>query len=652
MKLSALQTARYAYAPKLPAILTAKLDTIAIETGKPTQSVANQAELKAIFKNTYGKPLVTFVKGKNKNTGKVLRVGVILSGGQAPGGHNVIAGIYDGLKKGNKDSKLFGFLGGPSGLVDAQYVEIKDKFMDEYRNTGGFDIIGSGRTKIETPEQIAASMDTAKKLKLDAIVIIGGDDSNTNAALLAEHFVSAGMSTQVIGVPKTIDGDLKNDMIETSFGFDTACKTYSELIGNIERDANSAKKYWHFIKLMGRSASHIALECALETQPNACLISEEIEEKKMTLRQITEYVANIVAKRAEKGDNFGVILIPEGLVEFVPEMKILIAELNDLMATKAAEFNKLAGFEQQAGWLVKNLSKVSQDAFITLPQNIAKQFLMDRDPHGNVQVSRIETEQLLISMVDEKLKSMKKAGTYSGKFSALGHFFGYEGRCAFPSNFDADYCYSLGFAAFVLIAEGLTGYLSSVRNLTAPAKDWIAGGVPLTMMMNMEQRHGSMKPVIRKALVELDGKPFKEFVKNRDEWAVTTSFTYPGAIQYYGPDEVCNQPTATIVIERGKGKSSPVKAVAPKAAAKPAAKVAAPKADKKAAAKPAAKAPAKKAAAPKAAAKPAVKAAAKPAAKAAVKAPAKKAAAPKAAAKPAAKAAKAPAKKAPAKKAK
>ncbi len=641
MKLSALQTARYAYAPKLPAILTAKLDTIAIETGKPTQSVANQAELKAIFKNTYGKPLVTFVKGKNKSVGKVLRVGVILSGGQAPGGHNVIAGIYDGLKKGNKDSKLFGFLGGPSGLVEAQYVEIKDKFMDEYRNTGGFDIIGSGRTKIETPEQIAASMDTAKKMKLDAIVIIGGDDSNTNAALLAEHFVSAGMSTQVIGVPKTIDGDLKNDMIETSFGFDTACKTYSELIGNIERDANSAKKYWHFIKLMGRSASHIALECALETQPNVCLISEEIEQKKMTLRQITEYVANIVAKRAEKGDNFGVILIPEGLVEFVPEMKILIAELNDLMSTKAAEFNKLSGFEQQAGWLVKNLSKASQDAFITLPQNIAKQFLMDRDPHGNVQVSRIETEQLLISMVDEKLKSMKKAGTFSGKFSALGHFFGYEGRCAFPSNFDADYCYSLGFAAFILIAGGLTGYLSSVRNLTAPAKDWVAGGVPLTMMMNMEQRHGSQKPVIRKALVELDGKPFKEFVKNREEWAVTTSFTYPGAIQYYGPDEVCNQPTATIVIERGKGKSSPVKAAktAPKAAAKPVAKAPA-KADKpaKAVKAPAAKAPAKKAAAPKAAAKPAAKA------------PAKKAAAPKAAAKPAAKAP--AAKKAPAKKTK
>lgn len=624
MKLSALQTARYQYAPKLPAVLTAKLDTIAIETGKPTQSIANQAELKTLFKNTYGKPLVTFAKGKNKDVSKVLRVGVILSGGQAPGGHNVIAGLYDGIKKGNKNSKLFGFQGGPSGLIDGKFVEIKDKFMDEYRNTGGFDIIGSGRTKIETPEQYAASMNTAKKMKLDAIVIIGGDDSNTNAALLAEKFLGAGMSTQVIGVPKTIDGDLKNEMIETSFGFDTACKTYSEVIGNIERDANSAKKYWHFVKLMGRSASHIGLECALQTQPNVCLISEEIEEKKMTLRQITEYIANIVAKRAANGENFGVALIPEGLVEFVPEMKALIAELNDLMAKKADEFAKLSGFDAQAAWLVKNLTKASADTFTTLPAAIAAQLLMERDPHGNVQVSLIETEKLLSSLVAAKLDEMKKAGTFKGKFSALHHFFGYEGRCAFPSNFDADYCYSLGFTAFVLVAGGLTGYLSSVRNLTAPAKDWVAGGVPLTMMMNMEQRHGSQKPVIRKALVELDGKPFKEFAKNREEWAVTTSFTYPGAIQYYGPDEVCNQPTKTLQLERKPMKAAPAKAAkaaAPKAA-KPAAakKAAAPKADK----------PVKAAKAPAA-----EKAAAKKAAKAAKPVAAKKAAAPKAAAKPA-----------------
>jgi pyrophosphate--fructose-6-phosphate 1-phosphotransferase len=620
MKLSALQTARYQYAPKLPAVLTAKLDTIAIETGKPTQSIANQTELKALFKNTYGKPLVTFVKGKNKDVSKVLRVGVILSGGQAPGGHNVIAGLYDGIKKGNKNSKLYGFQGGPSGLIDGKYVEIKDKFMDEYRNTGGFDIIGSGRTKIETAEQYAASMATAKKMKLDAIVIIGGDDSNTNAALLAEKFLGAGMSTQVIGVPKTIDGDLKNEMIETSFGFDTACKTYSEVIGNIERDANSAKKYWHFIKLMGRSASHIGLECALQTQPNVCLISEEIEEKKMTLRQITEYIANIVAKRAANGENFGVALIPEGLVEFVPEMKALIAELNDLMAKKADEFAKLSGFEAQSAWLVKNLTKASADTFTTLPAGIAAQLLMERDPHGNVQVSLIETEKLLSSLVAEKLAEMKKAGTFKGKFAALHHFFGYEGRCAFPSNFDADYCYSLGFTAFILVAGGLTGYLSSVRNLTAPAKDWVAGGVPLTMMMNMEQRHGSQKPVIRKALVELDGKPFKEFAKNRDEWAVKTSFTYPGAIQYYGPDEVCNQPTKTLQLERKPMKAAPAKAAK---AAKPAAakKAAAPKADKPVKA---AKAPVAK----KAAAKPAAKKAAAP--KAAKPAAAKKPAAPKA----------------------
>jgi pyrophosphate--fructose-6-phosphate 1-phosphotransferase len=640
MKLSALQTARYQYAPKLPAILTAKLDTIEIETGKATQSIANQAELKTLFKNTYGKPLVTFTKGKNKDVKKPLRVGVILSGGQAPGGHNVIAGLYDGLKKGNPDSKLFGFLGGPSGLIDAQYVEIKDKFMDEYRNTGGFDIIGSGRTKIETPEQYAASMDTAKKMKLNAIVIIGGDDSNTNAALLAEKFLAAGMSTQVIGVPKTIDGDLKNDMIETSFGFDTACKTYSEVIGNIERDANSAKKYWHFIKLMGRSASHIGLECALQTQPNVCLVSEEIEAKKMTLRQITEYIANIVAKRAENGENFGVALIPEGLVEFVPEMKTLISELNDLLAKKTADFNKLSGFGDQAAFIIKNLSKDSADTFATLPASIAAQFLKERDPHGNVQVSLIETEKLLSSLVEAKLADMKKAGTFKGKFSALHHFFGYEGRCAFPSNFDADYCYSLGFTAFLLIAGGLTGYLSSVRNLTAPAKDWIAGGVPLTMMMNMEQRHGSQKPVIRKALVELDGKPFKEFVKNRDEWAVKTSFTYPGAIQYYGPDEVCNQPTKTLQLER-----KPVKPAATKAAKT--AKAAAPakaKADKPAKAE-------KKAAAPKAekaAAKPAKAKADKPA-KAAKPAAVKKSAVTKVAAPKAEKAskpAKAPAKKA------
>ena len=552
MEISALQKARYAYKPKLPAILCESVAHIAVQSGAPTQSIADQTDLKALFRHGYGKPVVTFVKGDNGKTSRKLTVGVILSGGQAPGGHNVMAGIYDGLKKGNAASRLLGFLGGPSGLVDNRTVEITDAFMDQYRNTGGFDMIGSGRTKIESPEQFAASLETAKKLGLDAVVVIGGDDSNTNAALLAEYFAEQGSAVQVIGCPKTIDGDLKNEHVETSFGFDTATKTYAELIGNIGRDANSAKKYWHFIKLMGRSASHITLECALRTQPNICLVSEEIEEKKLSLSQIVDQICDSVAKRAANKENFGVVLIPEGLVEFVPEMKKLISELNDVMAHHAVGFGKLSGFEAQAVWLSKKLSPESAAAMGALPSEIAKQLLMDRDPHGNVQVSRIETEKLLIGMVEQKLAEMKKSGAYTGKFSALAHFFGYEGRCAFPSNFDADYCYALGFSAFVLIASGMSGYISSVRNLIAPASQWIAGGVPLTMMMNMEQRHGSKKPVIRKALVELDGKPFKTFAAKRAEWAVKTSFLFPGAIQYYGPTEVCDQPTATLLLEHSK----------------------------------------------------------------------------------------------------
>ena len=582
MEISALQKARYAYEPKLPAILTAPIDGIAVKFGEPTEALADKKDLKALFKHTYGKPVAKFAAGKNAGAGKKLTVGVILSGGQAPGGHNVIAGIFDGLKKGNKASKLLGFLGGPSGLVDNKTVEISAKMMAEYRNTGGFDMIGSGRTKIETPEQFAASLATAKALKLDAIVVIGGDDSNTNAALLAEYFVAQGSPVQVIGCPKTIDGDLKNEHIETSFGFDTAVKTYSELIGNIERDSNSAKKYWHFIKLMGRSASHIALECGLQTQPNVTLVSEEVEAKKQSLATIVDQICDSVSKRAANGDNFGVVLIPEGLVEFVPEMKKLIAELNDLMAVHAAEFGKLSGFEQQAAWLAGKLSKGSAATIARLPAEIAKQLLMDRDPHGNVQVSRIETEKLLIGMVEARLAELKKKGTYKGKFSALGHFFGYEGRCAFPSNFDADYCYALGFSAFLLINAGLTGYLSSVKNLTAPAAKWVAGGVPLTMMMNMEQRHGSKKPVIKKALVELDGAPFKALAAKRAEWAVKTSFLFPGAIQYYGPSEVCDQPTKTLKLESSGAK----------AAKKPAAPKAKAPAKEKAPAK--AKAPAKK----------------------------------------------------------
>ena len=552
MKVSALQKARYQYQPKLPSILSEAIEEVAISLGEATKSIADSEALAELFKHTYGKPIASFIKGTNQKIKRPLTVGVILSGGQAPGGHNVIAGLYDGLKKGNSASRLLGFMGGPSGLLEDKALEFTDAIINEYRNTGGFDIIGSGRTKIETPEQFAASLETAKKRKLDAVVIIGGDDSNTNASLLAEYFTAQGCATQVIGCPKTIDGDLKNEYIEASFGFDTAAKTYSEIIGNIERDATSAKKYWHFIKLMGRSASHITLECGLQTQPNICLISEEIESKKISMSQIVEQICSSIVKRAANKENFGVVLIPEGLIEFVPEMKKLIKELNDLMADFADELSGITNFIDEVYWLDRHLSVDSSTLFKKLPPEIAQQLLADRDPHGNVQVSRIDTEKLLIGMVEKKLKELKSMGVYSGSFSALAHFFGYEGRCAFPSNFDADYCYSLGFTAFVLIASGLTGYVSSVRNLTAPADKWIPGGIPLTMMMNMERRHGSSKPVIKKALVELEGKPFTTFAEQRETWAVETSYHFPGAIQYYGPGEVCDQPTKTLMLEHGK----------------------------------------------------------------------------------------------------
>ena len=552
MNISFLQKARYSYKPKLPAILSGSIDDIAVSFGSPTESISNREELRGIFKNTYGKPLATFVKGKNDKIKRELKVGVILSGGQAPGGHNVIAGLFDGLKKGNPNSVLYGFKGGPSGLTDNKSFVLTPEIIDEYRNTGGFDIIGSGRTKIETKEQFAASLETVKKLNLDAVVVIGGDDSNTNAALLAEYYLENGASAQVIGCPKTIDGDLKNEHIETSFGFDTACKTYSELIGNICKDTNSAKKYWHFIKLMGRAASHIALECAFQTQPNICLISEEIEAKQYSLDNIVDQICESIAKRADNGENFGVVLIPEGLVEFIPEIKHLIEELNDTIAGEEDKFASLHNFPDQLQWLSGRLTDVSYAILKMFPQDIAQQFLMDRDPHGNVQVSRIDTEKLLVGMVGKKLSVMKERGHYSGKFSYLTHFFGYEGRCAFPSNFDSDYCYSLGYSAFVLISSGLTGYISSVKNLTAPAEQWIAGGVPLTMMMNLEHRHGAQKPVIKKALVDLDGKPFKAFASKRGEWAVKTSYIFPGSIQYFGPPEVCDQPSITLKIEHEK----------------------------------------------------------------------------------------------------
>ena len=546
MNISHLQKARATYKPALPKALQ---HNVSINTGRNTESVADQADIKKIFPNTYGMPLVNFEAGSEKTELPAINVGVILSGGQAPGGHNVIAGIFDGLKSVNSKNKLYGFLGGPGGLVDGKYKELTVEIIDEFRNTGGFDIIGSGRTKLEETTQFDKGAEVCSILGISALVIIGGDDSNTNASLLAEYYVQRKVNIKVIGVPKTIDGDLKNEMIEASFGFDTACKVYSELIGNIERDANSAKKYWHFIKLMGRSASHITLECALQTHPNYAVISEEIQEKKLTLNQIVEDIARTIKNRADNNENFGVCLVPEGLIEFIPEIKKLISELNDILADKADFFNSLPTDDEKFQFINSHLSAESSKALNSLPNEIRVQLLMDRDPHGNVQVSRIETEKLLIEMAEEKLKEWKSEGKYKGKFSSQAHFLGYEGRCASPSNFDANYCYSLGYTAALLVINGKTGYMASVRNLTQPADKWVAGGIPLTMMMNLEKRHGKMKPVIQKALVNLDGTPFKEFDKNRDDWAVKPCYIYPGPIQYFGPSEVCDQPTITMQLE-------------------------------------------------------------------------------------------------------
>ncbi|WP_300957086.1 diphosphate--fructose-6-phosphate 1-phosphotransferase [Faecalibaculum rodentium] len=551
MTISPLQKARYQYEPKLPGMLRSGVDKIAVKEGEPTQSVADQETIKSLFPNTYGKNEITFVEGESTASPDTQVVGVILSGGQAPGGHNVICGLYDALKAASPENVLIGFKNGPSGLIDDDFVVFDDEFIDKYRNTGGFDIIGSGRTKLETEEQFKVAADVAKKHGMNAIVIIGGDDSNTNAAVLAEYMAAHDTGVQVIGAPKTIDGDLKNDDIEASFGFDTATKTYAELIGNIERDANSAKKYWHFIKVMGRSASHVALEAALQTQPNICLISEEVAAKKMSLSEIADYIADSVEKRAANGDNFGVAIIPEGVVEFVPEFSALIAEINELLAgAKADEFNALPTWKEKYEFIKNGLTKESFEVFDILPENIQQQLFLERDPHGNVQVSLIESEKLFSALVANKLKERKEKGTYKGKFSPLHHFFGYEGRCAFPSNFDADYCYSLGYNAALLIQNGFTGYLSKISNLSKPAAEWVAGGMPITKMMNIERRHGEDKPVIRKALVELDGKPFQFFADNRDNWAVETAYLYPGAIQYYGPEEVCDLTTKTLKLEQ------------------------------------------------------------------------------------------------------
>ena len=549
MNQSPLQKARYQYSPKLPGMLRNGISEICVKEGNATQSVADQEKIAALFPNTYGEKEITFEKGENTSAAKKQVVGVILSGGQAPGGHNVICGLYDALKATSKENVLYGFKNGPIGLLEDNYVEFDDAYIDAYRNTGGFDIIGSGRTKLETEEQFAVAAKVCEKHGITAIVIIGGDDSNTNAAVLAEYFAAHNTGVQVIGCPKTIDGDLKNEDIEYSFGFDTATKTYSELIGNIERDANSAKKYWHFVKVMGRSASHVALECALETQPNICLISEEVAAKKQSLSEIADYIADAVEKRSANGNNFGVAIIPEGVVEFVPEFKALIAEINELLAgNKTEEFNALGSWEEKYAFIEKGLTAESMAVFAILPQTIQQQLFLERDPHGNVQVSLIESEKLFSALVKDKLTERG----FTGKFNALHHFFGYEGRCAFPSNFDADYCYSLGYNAFMLIQYGYNGYLSKVSNLSKPAEEWVAGGMPITKMMNIERRNGEDKPVIKKALVELDGKPFKFFEANRDTWAVETAYTYPGAIQYYGPTEVCDLTTRTLALEKGE----------------------------------------------------------------------------------------------------
>ncbi len=551
MKLSPLQVARYQYNPKLPGMLRNGISDICVKNGGATESVADQEKIKALFPNTYGKNEITFQKGANTSAARKQVVGVILSGGQAPGGHNVICGLYDALKATDKDNVLYGFKGGPSGLIDDDYIIFDDAYINQYRNTGGFDIIGSGRTKLETEEQFAIVAKNCAQHGINALVIIGGDDSNTNAAVLAEYFAAHNTGIQVIGCPKTIDGDLKNEDIECSFGFDTATKTYAEIIGNIERDANSAKKYWHFVKVMGRSASHVALEAALQTQPNICLIGEEVAAKKQSLAEIADYIADSVAARAAKGWNFGVAIIPEGIVEFVPEFSVLIAEINELLAgEKADAFNDLPTWADKYAFIEKGLTKQSMAVFAILPQSIQQQLFLERDPHGNVQVSLIESEKLFSEMVKANLAARKKAGTYSGKFSPLHHFLGYEGRCAFPSNFDADYCYSLGYNAFMLIQYGFNGYLSKVSNLSKPAEEWVAGGMPITKMMNMERRHGHDKPVIRKALVELEGAPFQFFAEHRAQWAVEACYVYPGAIQYFGPSEVCDVTTRTLALEK------------------------------------------------------------------------------------------------------
>ena len=547
---SPLHNVRFAYIPKVPRIFSLPVTEIRALQGEIVVPGTDRKSLESLFSHSYGKPSVRFVCG-GATQAKALKLGVLLSGGPAPGGHNVIAGIFDCLARISPESSLLGFKGGPGGLVDDMWLPITAELVDSYRNTGGFDMVGSGRTKIETPEQFEKALATARRHGLDALVVVGGDDSNTNAALLAEFFASKGESICVVGVPKTIDGDLKNEWIEASFGFDTATKTYSELIGNICRDAPSGRKYWHFIRLMGRSASHIALECALQTRPNVAFISEEIEAKAMSLAQIVEEIVTSVTARAAKGENFGVILIPEGLIEFIPEMKTLIAAINELLAKEGGAFKALSGVAAQSAFMSRKLAGSSAALFDSLPADIRSQLLWDRDPHGNVQVSRIETEKLLVSMVRDRLAALAAEGAYKGKFDFQTHFMGYEGRCAFPTNFDADYCYSLGFAACLLARSNCSGYIASIRNLAKPAAEWIPGGIPLVSMMNIEHRHGADKPVIKKALVELEGRPFAALASNREAWSRSSDYRLPGSIQYFGPPAVTDAPSLTLQLEQG-----------------------------------------------------------------------------------------------------
>lgn len=524
--MSPLQKYRQNYRPALPHILR---DLRRVHFSKDAECFCSE-EIKPLFPLTFNQPIVRGQEGPAR-TCNPLRVGVVFSGGQAAGGHNVVTGIFDAIQSLNPQSALIGFLGGPSGIINGKYKELSEAIVAPFRNQGGFDLLGSGRIKIETEEQLQASLKTVQTAKLDGLVIIGGDDSNTNAALLAEYFLGKGCATRVIGVPKTIDGDLKNAFIETSFGFDTACKVYSEMIGNIARDSLSARKYTHFIRLMGRSASHITLECALSTCPNIALIGEEILAQKKTLFQITEEICDVICKRSEAGKDYGIILIPEGLIEFIPEIRLLIKEINLHLANASSEMN---------------LSRESQACFQILPEKIQKQLLLERDPHGNVNVSFIETEQLLIDMVKKELDTRKKQGTFKGKFNAVHHFFGYEGRAGFPSNFDANYCYALGATAALLISEKLTGFICAIQGLSRPVEDWKISALPITSLMRLEARQGKSKPVIEKAFVDLKDKPFLYLQRHRESWAGEDNYRFPGPIQFYGESDLIDSIPLTL----------------------------------------------------------------------------------------------------------